>query len=127
MRTTTAPTAEQEWTVNDMRLIDADALKEMLIKERDAIPLKRTERYGLGCEFPNHHGESMRGGINKAFKCMEKVPTIDAVPVVRCRDCVNGELCLNAQGAEYVVCSMDEHHVWLPNGFCSYGERRDGD
>ena len=66
-----------------MRLIDADALKEMLIKERDAISLTKTERYGFGVEFPDPHGMSMRGGINKAFRCMEQTPTIDAVPVVR--------------------------------------------
>ena len=73
----------------------------------------------------------------RMFKTAEKatlgvnyIDTDDVVEyaeVVRCRDCVNGELFLNAQGAEYVVCSMDEHHVWLPNGFCSYGERKDGD
>ena len=66
-----------------MRLIDADALKEKLIEERDAIPLTCTERYGFGVEFPNHHGQSMRGGIRKALRCMEQTPTIDAVPVVR--------------------------------------------
>lgn len=49
--------------------------------------------------------------------------SMDAVSVVRCKDCKYGELYLNSQGAEYVVCSMDEHHVWLPNGFCSYGEQ----
>ena len=64
-----------------MRLIDADALKEMLIKERDAIPLTQTERYGFGVEMPNPHGMSMRGGIKKAFRCMEQSPTIDAVEV----------------------------------------------
>ena len=68
-----------------MRLIDADALKEKLLKERDAIPLTCTERYGFGVEFPNHHGQSMRGGIKKALRCMEQTPTIDAVPVLHGR------------------------------------------
>ena len=54
-----------------------------------------------------------------------QVPEVDAVEVVRCKDCVSGELCFNLQGAEYVVCKLDEHHVWLPNSFCSYGERRE--
>ena len=62
-----------------------------------------------------------------AFNQMQRIPTIDAEPVVRCKDCAHGELCLNLQGAEYVVCELDEHHVWLPEGFCSYGERRDED
>ena len=60
-----------------MRLIDADALKEMLIKERDSIPLSKTERYSFGVGLPNPHGMAMRGGVNKAFRCMENTPTID--------------------------------------------------
>lgn len=55
---------------------------------------------------------------------VKEAPAADVVEVVRCRDCVNGELCLNLQGAEYVVCKLDEDHVWLPDGFCSYGEHR---
>lgn len=60
-----------------MRPIDADALKEMLIKERDSIPLSKTERYSFGVGLPDPHGMAMRGGVNKAFRCMENTPTID--------------------------------------------------
>lgn len=104
-----------------MRLGDLDALKEMLIKERDAIPLTRTERYSFGVGLPNPHGMSMRGGINRAFRCMEKVPTIDAVPVVRCKDCrygmqdkIFGHYWCNRQIAAYKVKADD---------FCSYGKK----
>jgi hypothetical protein len=99
-----------------LRLIDADALKENLIKERDTIPLTKTERYGFGVEFPDNHGMSMRGGINKAFRCMEETPTIDAVPVVRCKDCVGYR-------EEDGVCVAWEGFV-RTDDFCSYGERR---
>lgn len=60
-----------------MRLIDADALKEKILAERDAIPKTYVERYGFGVEFPNQHGNSMRGGIRKALRCLEQTPTID--------------------------------------------------
>jgi hypothetical protein len=60
-----------------MRLIDADALKELILKERDAIPKTVVERYSFGAEIPNSHGNSMRGGIRKALRCMEQTPTID--------------------------------------------------
>ena len=107
-----------------MRLIDADALKEKLLKERDAIPLTRTERYGFGVEFPNHHGESMRGGIKKALRCMEQTPTIDAVPVVRCTECKHRDPenhhCDHPAGATIYFPRKDDD-------FCSYGERRDDD
>ena len=66
-----------------MRLIDADALKEKLLKERDAIPLTYTERYCFGVEFPSSFGQARRGGVKTALRCMEQTPTIDAVPVVR--------------------------------------------
>lgn len=94
-----------------MRLIDADALKEMLIKERDAIPLTKTERYGFGVEFPDPHGTSMRGGINKAFRCMEQTPTIDAVPVVRWIPVTER---LPERDGCYIVTACDEG--------CPYGE-----
>ena len=105
-----------------MRLIDADALKEMLIKERDEIPLTKTERYGFGVEFQNPHGMSMRGGINKAFRCMEQTPTIDAVPVVRCAECKWFDKGGNG------VAPICARHSGLAGAhdrsFCSYGERR---
>lgn len=42
---------------------------------------------------------------------LEKAPTVDAVPVVRCKDCVSHNLC------------KFEQFQGL-NGFCSYGERK---
>ena len=57
---------------------------------------------------------------------IKKQPTIDAVPVVRCKDCVNGTFCLNSQGAEYVDCMLDDYSVRKPDDFCSYGERKEG-
>ena len=108
-----------------MRLIDADTLKEMLIKERDAIPLTKTERYSFGVGLPNPHGMSMRGGINKAVKCMEKVPTIDAVPVVRCKDCRYWQD--NNGGYPHEECRWGKDETPDPDDFCSYGEKRCGD
>ena len=119
----------QEWTVNDMRLIDADELKEMLIKERNAMPLTKTDRYGFGVKVPNHHGMSMRGGINKAFRCMEQTHTIDAVPVVRCKDCKRCDGFPepdDIQPNEIGICRINMLAV-KPEGFCSYGERKDGE
>lgn len=121
-----------------MRLIDADALKDKLLKERDAIPVTCTERYGFGVEFPNHHGQSMRGGIKKALRCMEQTPTIDAVPVVRCKDCecfmeYTKEHAQSVEGADgdcYIrVMNSDDRQFCGVRyiDFCSYGERKDGE
>lgn len=111
-----------------MRLIDADELKEKLLKERDAIPLTRTERYGLGVEFPNHHGQSMRGGIKKALRCMEQTPTIDAVEVVRCKDCEHcAERKSYISGVKQFICERiyDDHRVVEAEHYCSYGKRKE--
>ena len=46
-------------------------------------------------------------------------PTVDAVEVVRCRDCkhYNEGFCVGYHA----------HHDVMPDDFCSYGERKDGD
>ena len=59
---------------------------------------------------------------------VDSVPTVDAVPVVRCKDCKH-------RGGVQVTCngiSIDYCKVWdgtvqdLESTFCSYGERKDG-
>ena len=104
-----------------MRLIDADALKSGILKERDKIP--RTvpaASYELVAEKPFQHGNSMRGGIRKALKCMEQCPTVDAVPVVRCKDC-------KFQGDEDDCPLLSLSAYTEPDDFCSYGKRKDGE
>lgn len=86
-----------------MRLIDADAL----IAEYDRV----------------HKGPA--GG---ARKLMVDAPTIDAVPVVRCKDCKHRKY-LRGATADAYTCSLG----WGLSGivaekdFCSYGERKDGE
>ena len=70
---------------------------------------------------------------------IKKQPTVDAVPVVRCRECKywgdeDGKL-QNSGGVLFARCKvhnylLDGRHTgWCPteNDFCSYGERKDGD
>lgn len=64
-----APTAAQEWTVNDMRLGDLDALFYRLVNTNPKTPGKFSD------------------GVAKALEFILNAPTIDAVPVVRCKDC----------------------------------------
>ena len=46
--------------------------------------------------------------------------------VVRCKDCVNGTVFVNKQGAEYVDCVLDDYSVRKPTDYCSYGKRKEG-
>lgn len=53
---------------------------------------------------------------------LENAPTINAVPVVRCRECVK-------HGTEY--CPLMNHYIGEdetdPDDFCSYGQRKESE
>ena len=107
-----------------MRLIDADALKEKILAERDAIPKTVIERYSFGVETPNHSGVLIRGGIRKALRCMEQCPTIDPESLRKKGEWIIMSFWKKRRGhhVQYVVkkCSMCNFRVkarW-ENNFC---------
>ena len=57
---------------------------------------------------------------------IRKRPTIDAVPVVRCKDCKWGKTWKNAFGIEGFKCDLLCVDL-SPEAFCSYGERKEGE
>ena len=78
-----------------MRLIDVDAFLEKM---------KRTSRY-FDVKFD-----------------IEEMPTIDAVPVVRCKDCIR-----RYDTDECPMCYLSEgkyYEYTNGNGFCDRGERK---
>ena len=87
-----------------MRLIDADVLYAIL-KQRDK---QLTGLFG-----------DLGGAASGAAKLVLVQPTVDAVPVVRCKDC---------KWYGYYSCEMGGNN-WMRdgNGFCDRGERKDGD
>ena len=92
-----------------MRLIDADAL-------------------GIGiCNFDvfSPEGTLYAEGWNQAIKCLENAPTVDAVEVVRCKDCAkrNTAKCSMSHGGDFKVQIRWE----ADNDFCSWGERKTDD
>ncbi len=94
-----------------MRLIDADDMKTDVINQVAFISL-------FGGEFAEL-AEILKKGI---LEEIEKAPTIDATPVVRCKDCRWGkEVCGN------IECYVDlnapaEYHGY--EWFCPLGERK---
>ena len=54
-------------------------------------------------------------------------PTIDAVPAVRCRDCVHYEMEACLKIYEDGAVSSYAWQYREPDDFCSYGERKDGE
>lgn len=56
-----------------MKLLNYNELKTLLLEERDKIPLTVPgARYEMNIPQPNKHGESMRGGIRIALRCLER-------------------------------------------------------
>ena len=87
-----------------MRLIDADAVKFRV-------------EYGY-----DNHGVLLVP-YRDIKKSMEATKTVDAVPVVRCKDCKYSYADLDGLCCTYGVC-IDST---VPEDFyCSYGERRGG-
>lgn len=102
-----------------MRIIDADALQNLLLPV--AIGLEK--EYG-----------SLGGAVSGVMQHVDNAPTVDAVQVVRCRECEHydaetqwcdihshfvmpdGEFCTPAESAEWKM--FDEDY------FCADGERK---
>jgi len=82
-----------------MRLIDADAL-------------------GIGkCNPDIFEDKGYAKGWNTAIELVASAPTIDAVPVVRCRECVNYVESEDANGEKMCVKDAD----WCVEDGCYYG------
>lgn len=103
-----------------MRLIDADRLNKPIYAEEDNIT-------GSGMSYDEICGYN--DGIDIAWNKIDQAPTIDAVPVVRCRECKH----LNVVNRKelYAHCPKT-NTVFLPfeldtrEHFCSLGERKEG-
>ena len=95
---------------SEKRLIDTETVIRKLRKANCA-------------ECDNYNAVRCRAcWVDDVVSLLEDSPTVDAVEVVRCKDCrycqsdVHGLWCFN-----------DYEHSLQPNDFCSYGERKDND
>jgi hypothetical protein len=93
-----------------MRLIDADAL----------IPMMKyaTTDNEIGV-FP------IRIGFDAIKRVIDDAPTIDAVEVVRCKDCKHKYVSGNGTTQYYVCDFMDAQYE--ENGFCHHAESEVGE
>ena len=87
------------------RFIDADRALEIV--------------YERGIAHPNAYHLT-----NYAMLVLQEAPTVDVVPVVRCRNCIGRSTWYN--DAEYgcAVCGMSGMYPKSENGYCSYGLRK---
>lgn len=97
-----------------MRLIDADEALRLFGEEYEET------------KELIHNGESqldsLAEGFTEAHHIIKYVlPTVDAVPVVRCKDCKDW-----GPGIRDVPICWETYEPMPPDGFCSFGERKDG-
>ena len=104
-----------------MKLVNHYTVKQMIPAERDKIPFTvSASPYEFVKEKPYRHGDAMRGGSRIALRSLETTSAVDAVEVVRCKDC------------KWVYNEPDDYccrcHKGLvkitPDSFCCYGERK---
>ena len=101
-----------------MRLIDADRLSEAIY---DNVPAPY---------------EDASWAKENCLAEIEAAQTVDAVPVVRCRECKHfrhygkTSLFINGKNIKAGWCqrriSYDEEYRMTADDFCSYGERKEG-
>lgn len=94
-----------------MRLIDADALGEKL-----ETLMKKYAASG---------NKNVADDYNFVLSVIDSAPTVDAVDVVRCKDCVWYEMGKNHVPYCNNYVSLTDHVN--DETFCSYGERRIND
>lgn len=98
-----------EWTVMKMRLIDADVFEELFDKQIE---------YGATDIF------------DAVEDALQDTPTIDAVPVIRCKDCKHrgGYHCpmYHTETSLDDLDGFDDYNVDRTdnNGFCHRGEKK---
>ena len=92
-----------------MRLIDADALMDVI----------RQHEYRLATKQGSIDYGMFTLGIQQA---VDEQPTIDAVPVVRCKDCRHVEK--SEYGRYFQIWGM--YNGYGDDGFCCYGEKKEG-
>ena len=88
------------------RLIDADRAMEIVRNQ--------------GIAHPNAYHLT-----NYATLILREAPTVDAVEVVRCRECKFGDW--DSEPNDAMVCMRTKDGFWRSgNDFCSFGERKEG-
>lgn len=99
----------------DVRLIDANALKKHL---RNLVASGGHKYYRKGMDDTLHRHMP---------NIIDDQPTVDAVPVVRCRDCRKSSIRNDVitRQKEYICLLTRDHREVEADGFCSAGERKE--
>lgn len=96
------------------RLIDADRYSDVLDRYINAPHVR----------LKSNICEGMRLAIGSCIGFLEIQPTVDAVPVVRCKDCKHWKHADGIGCTDFVkICTL-AYYMIGENGYCLYGERK---
>lgn len=106
-----------------MRVIDAEPIIE--------------ELYKIGNEKDESGEHEFALGIDTVIYLLEQAKTVDAEPVLYCKDCkywIDEDGIREKDGVRYARCNVHNHYIdgnhygWCPseNDFCSYGRTERG-
>lgn len=104
-----------------MRLIDANELVEDLrcyLYDDDELEYSKTPDKDRG------YNNGLKCAIRR-IKSYE--PTVDAAPVVRCKDCKHWGMLAGPPETEHIKCCEFGQYMVGANGYCVYGEVKDND
>ena len=93
-------------------LISRKALVKAILEERDKI-------FGTYCSTQlERYGQSMRGGIRRALRCVETAPAVDAIPIdtvaEMLADLFKDECCCNYNDIDEWLSELCEHSDTCP-------------
>ena len=89
----------------------AELKEHMDIDDDLSVPIHALEGYSRAKQF--YYG--LKG-------ILEAAPTVDAVPVVRCRECKYSYESISGRCCSFGPCTDT---TMFPDDFCSYGERKE--
>ena len=62
--------------------------------------------------------------MDEVFMMLIKAPTVDAVEVIRCKDCIGQSTWIKDAETGCEICGMSGMYPKSENGYCGYGLRR---
>lgn len=98
-----------------MRLIDA----KQLVMHLSDYALQESPWWGAN----GYGNKDAYEAIEECIKAVEEAPTVEAVEVVRCKDCKH--CYVDGENVRYNVCDLNHNKVQADDWFCADAEKKE--